>query len=262
MPQDSDRQDELDRQEDWGWSAGDDFFDVPEDEVSEDEEDDVFEGLLHAPMDEFEWERFLEESDKLTDRFAEILKKYADRPDRDRLVAGETGSSSSEDVCAGPSTDRADSIDAEDNSLFPLEPNPLTEGTDWVKTRRGRVTHPLTERSFQLAQSGWREFTALGLLEDDGDADLREMVLQAQTLTAKLAGALDGLAFDDEPEGGFVVACLKRALRFLNGSLAASQRAAGNGQADGAVLARFRDELLEIREEMLRIMSHYRDQIS
>jgi hypothetical protein len=42
-------------------------------------------------MDEFEWERFFRASDARGERFGELLEKYGDHPDRDRIVAREMG---------------------------------------------------------------------------------------------------------------------------------------------------------------------------
>jgi len=52
------------------------------------------------------------------------------------------------------------------------------------------------------------------------------MIFEFQTTGAKLAGALNSLAYDEEGErdGGFVVAALKRALNYLHKSIAASER--------------------------------------
>ena len=84
------------------------------------------------------------------------------------------------------------------------------------------------------------------------------MVFEAQTLSAKLAGALDGLARERDVEPGFVVACLKRALQYVNRSFGASQSVSARKVVGEKAMAHFRTELLAIREEMLRLMSEYR----
>lgn len=43
------------------------------------------------PMDEFQWEDFLKESDARSDRFMQIFEKYEGHPDREKLVAREMG---------------------------------------------------------------------------------------------------------------------------------------------------------------------------
>jgi hypothetical protein len=41
--------------------------------------------------DEYEWERFLQKQDLKTERYLELLEKYADNPDREALIAKEMG---------------------------------------------------------------------------------------------------------------------------------------------------------------------------
>jgi hypothetical protein len=104
----------------------------------------------------------------------------------------------------------------------------------------------------------WHYCKERGLLGENGDSDLHEMIFQAQTLGAKLAGALGGLAYDDSPEGGFIVACLKRALKYFGASINASEKVRGKGLVDSERLEQFRSELFCIREEMLKLMKRFR----
>ena len=41
--------------------------------------------------DEYEWERFLQQQDKRTEKYMELLEKYIDDPNRDEIVAREMG---------------------------------------------------------------------------------------------------------------------------------------------------------------------------
>ena len=41
--------------------------------------------------DEYDWERFLQQQDRKTERYMELLEKYIDEPDRDQLIAREMG---------------------------------------------------------------------------------------------------------------------------------------------------------------------------
>jgi hypothetical protein len=213
-----------------------------------------------GPMDEFEWERTLKESDALTDKFGEVLEKYIDHPDRDKLIAQEMGWDWIEETLSNPALhhhDLEEDLDPEDLKL--PEPNPMTEGVDWIRTERGRISHPLTERSFQLAMKMWHYGEHQGLLGETADPDMWEMVFQAQTLSAKLAGALDNLGYDHLVEGGFIVACLKRALQYFDRSIAASERVRDKRLMEDDLLDDFRKNLFEIREEILRLITHYRE---
>src|SRR5690349_2899706 len=41
--------------------------------------------------DEYDWERFLQQQDRKTERYMELLEKYIDDPDRDQIIAKEMG---------------------------------------------------------------------------------------------------------------------------------------------------------------------------
>jgi hypothetical protein len=87
------------------------------------------------------------------------------------------------------------------------------------------------------------------------------MVSQFQTAGAKLAGALNSLAYDDDEhsrDGGFVVAALKRALKYLHAAIDASEKVAPKNLLPEETLQSFRTELFAIREETLALMQKYR----
>jgi hypothetical protein len=52
----------------------------------------------------------------------------------------------------------------------------LTEGVDWVRDKDGHIHHPLTKRAFESGVAMWHFCDDRGLLEDNGDSDLFEMV--------------------------------------------------------------------------------------
>jgi hypothetical protein len=211
-------------------------------------------------MDEFEWEKFLKDSDKRTDKYMELLEKYGDHPDSERLIAREMGWTWLEEAleaeARGALPLQGEVPDEED--LEPLEPNPETEGVDWVRDEGGYVHHPLTVRARDTAMEMWHHCKDRGLLEENGDDDLQEMLFQAQTTGAKLAGALNGLAYHSVQEGGFIVALLKRALTYLNNSLAAADRVEAKNLLPPDRLKAWRQAWFEIREEMLALMQRFR----
>jgi hypothetical protein len=87
------------------------------------------------------------------------------------------------------------------------------------------------------------------------------MIFEFQTAGAKIAGALNSLAYDDDDssrDGGFVVAALKRALNYLHKSIAATERVAEKNLIPRERFEPFCADLFAIREEMLRLMQHFR----
>jgi hypothetical protein len=142
----------------------------------------------------------------------------------------------------------------------PLEPNPLSEGTDWIRDQDGHIHHPLTKRAFESAMAMWHLCDERKLLSEHGDSDLHEMIFEFQTAGAKIAGALDGLAYgEDLRDGGFVVAALKRALNYLHKSISASEKVAAKKLIDSERFESFRGELFATREEILRLMKQFRE---
>jgi hypothetical protein len=219
-----------------------------------------FDPEKEKPLDEFGYERFMRESDARTDKYMELFERYEGHPDREKIVAREMGWEWLEEALEA---DERGALPPREKIEAPaLEPNPATEGMDWVRDEDGHIHHPLTKRAFESAMAMWHFCEEKGLLGDDGDSDLREMVFEFQTAGAKLAGALDSLGYDEEGdrEGGFVVAALKRALNYLHKSMAAAENVAVKKLLPSERFETFRADLFEIREEILGLMQRFRDQ--
>ncbi len=238
--------------------------------------------------DEFDYEQFLRESDARTDKYMELLDKYQDHPDRDRLIAKEMGWSwlekaideeeaagerpSAADAEAGSQAESGDFDAGEDATLDvdeinricaeaaenPPQPDPATEGVDWVRDKHGHIKHPLSLRAFNGGISLWRTCKELGLGKTEDD-DLARLVNEYQITGAKLAGALDSLGYGrDLREGPFMVAYLKRALNHLHAAQAALEQVAPKNLLPADTVVAARAELFAIREEMLRLMKEFR----
>ncbi len=182
------------------------------------------------------------------------MEKYLDHPDLDEIIDREMG---------WDKENRSAFRDIEQEAMCdssPLEPNPVTEGKDWMRGEEGDIYHPLTGRVFDEAVKIWRYCDRKKLLADGCDPDLLNMVVNYQTLGAKLAGALDGLGYDDDlREPGFIIACLKRARRYLNLSIEAAAKTAGKQLLPPRRLAAFRKEQFAVREEILALMKRFRE---
>jgi hypothetical protein len=210
------------------------------------------------PLDEFGYEKFMRECDGRTDRVMALYEKYRDHPDREKIIAREMGWEWLEEALEAE--ERGELPPREPIEIPPLEPNPLTEGIDWVRDDDGHIHHPLTRRAFESAMAMWHFCEERGLLEEKGDADLREMIFEFQTTGAKIAGALDSLAYDEEfRDGPFIVAALKRALNYLHKSIAASEKAAEKKLIDDERMKSFRAELFDVREKILGLMKRFRE---
>jgi len=234
------------------WLEQLDQIDLPNPEEWEFEIED------EQPLDEFGYEKFMRESDARTDKYMKLFEKYEGHPDREKIVAREMGWTWLEEALEAD--ERGALPKREREEIPPLEPNPLTEGVEWVRDKDGHIHHPLTKRAFESGVAMWHFCDDRGLLEDNGDSDLFEMVFQFQTASAKIAGALDSLAYDedDSRDGGFVVAALKRALNYLHTSMAAADNVAQKQLLPPERLDSFRAELFEVREKILELMQRFR----
>jgi hypothetical protein len=211
------------------------------------------------PLDEFAYEKFMRESDARTDKYMQLLEKYEGHPDCEKIVAREMGW---EWLAEALEADERGALPPPEKSEPPpLKPNPATEGIDWIRDEDGHIHHPLTKRAFERAMAMWHFCNDRGLLGEDGDTDLRDMLFQFQTATAKLAGALDSLAYDEDRwrEGGFIVAALKRALNYLHKSIAASEKVVPKNLLPAERIKAYQADLFDVRERVLALMQRFRE---
>ena len=204
-------------------------------------------------MDEFEWEKFLRECDTRSDRYHALWAKYRNHPDSESLIAREMGWSDG-------ASEFAEFIDpVRDVEDMPLPvPNPRTRGIDWIQGREGHIAHPVAERARNAACRLEKYCDLRGLLDDDADEDLVLIISQIESLSVMLAGCLNGLAYDEQPDGGFIIAHLKRSLAFINETLFTVRRIQDKGLVDDARMEEQRIELLRIRQEVLGLMQRFR----
>jgi hypothetical protein len=218
-----------------------------------------------AEWDEFDFEKSMRESDAITDKYLELLEKYGHTPEAEERIAREMGwenADAEEGEHANADADRPDV--GEINQLCaeadrnPPEPNPATEGVDWIRTKDGDIKHPLSHRAMEGVIALMHELRELGIQESD-DGDLVTFVSEYQITGAKLAGALDSLGYDHAlHEPAFVVACLKRALGHLHRAQAGLEKLAQQPLLPKEVASRSRQELFALREEILRLMERFR----
>jgi hypothetical protein len=228
--------------------------------------------------DETRYEQFLRESDALTERYGRLLEKYADHPDSERIIAREMGwawleealdqqgeekeserETEAEDLESKIDEEKKNEFenDIEDYELPP--PDPIREGIDWVRDKRGNILHPVEKRAHDASHALLDELKAAGHSPEEEDEQLADFVSGFMTLSAKLAGALGGIARgDDFFEPGMVIAWLKRVLEILNKTIAAADAARGKSPLSTERFAYYRSELFAIREDVLELIKGLR----
>jgi len=227
--------------------------------------------------DEVRYEQFLRESDALTERYGRLLEKYADHPDSERIIAREMGWSWLEETLdrqheeENTQEEQAEGLEAkiddekEDQSESHIEdyelppPDPMREGIDWMRDERGQILHPIEKRAHDTLHGLLDELKAAEHFPEEEDAQLADFVSGFMTLSAKLAGALGGVARgDDFFEPGMVIAWLKRILEILNKTIAAADATRVKEFLPADRLAYYRSELFAIREEVLELIKELR----
>ncbi|HZI31566.1 MAG TPA: hypothetical protein VFF11_04445, partial [Candidatus Binatia bacterium] len=207
--------------------------------------------------------KLMKESDARTDKYLELLEKYGDSEEAEEKIAKEMGwfdddEEENDDEEERLSIEEINAIcEAAANEPLP-EPEPHREGIDWIRTEDGDLRHPLQHRCLESAMRFWHQADEHGL-ERLADKDMDQFVFEFQTASAKLAGALDGIArgqgFSDN---AFTVACLKRALDHLHKAQAGLEGVAPKKILPEPMVAEARRELFEIREGILNLMDEFR----
>lgn len=214
------------------------------------------------PWDEHDYEKFLKESDARTDKYMELLDKYGDSDEAEEKIAREMGwerelTPEEAELEQQRIEEMNAACEAALNEPEP-EPEPHREGIDWIRTEDGDLCHPLEHRCSETAIKYWKQVDELGL-DKMGDKDLEQFIFEFQTTSAKLAGALGGVARGTGfADASFTVACLKRALDHLHKSQAGLEATAAKKLLPETLIAEARKELFEIREGILRLMDEFR----
>jgi hypothetical protein len=196
--------------------------------------------------DEYDWERFFQAQDKKTERYLDLLDKYADHPDRDALIAQEMGWPEAwceEGVEEGP----------ED------ETSGYTEDGTQESERGGRSEespeqHPLYQQMESLTLWLEHAWSARGALFD-GEPVFDELTEQMSILSANIVASLSG---QEDGELGMTIAFLKRSLRAANLALNAGDRVFRMGIFGRVRHKHLRGGLFAIRNEVVRMIGEQR----
>lgn len=216
--------------------------------------------------DEFDFEKSMRESDAITDKYVELLEKYGDSPEAEQRIAREMGWDNLAEVLEDASESDGDETeeppetmsDEEVDGLEDPRPDPATEGIDWIRVDNDVIRHPLSQRAHLVTGRLLDQVAEVEETEAD-NTDLIALMSGVTTLGAKLAGALNGLAYGRPLAGhAFTVAYLKRALDPLHRAQAALRRVTEREALRPETTAWLRTELFEMREEILRLMDEFR----
>ena len=241
--------------------------------------------------DEYDWERFLQQQDRKTEKYMELLEKYIDDPNRDQIIAKEMGwhhllDENGKDWSANLDTlfsqrggenakttedeededpDADDDLDDEDEDDLDDEDfdEDNDEGADGEDTEEDEdeepedrySQHPLYQAASALAVHVDRLFA-------DNEAAAQRPAVARLTTSATLANVklAAALTDDDVDELGMTIAYLKRALKAVTNALEAVSQCETESLLNSLQARDVRDRIFQVRDGIVSLMGHYRNE--
>ena len=199
--------------------------------------------------DEYDWERFLQQQDRKTEKYMELLERYIDDPNRDQIIAREMGWNHLLDKDGREWVENVDSLFDEE-----LEADADGEGDeDKEEAEDGFEVHPLYQASFALTV--WID----QLFEEVKDLQNQPAAVKLSTnvaiASAKLAAALSD---DDVDEIGMTIAYLKRALKAIMTGIESAMQLRRDGTIDAERFGTLNQRLFQIRDGVIQLMGEFR----
>jgi hypothetical protein len=193
--------------------------------------------------DEYDWERFLQQQDRKTERYMELLEKYIDDPNRDQIIAREMEWHHLLD-------DKGQRWAEEVESLFSEE---VEQEDEESEEKDAADFHPLYQASFALTLWIDQLFEELGDMQNHPAA--LKLATQSAVASAKLAAALSD---DDVDEIGMTIAYLKRSLKAITDAISAGASLRSEIELNDERARELFDKLFQIRDGIITLMGEYR----
>lgn len=198
--------------------------------------------------DEYDWERFLQQQDRKTERYMDLLEKYLDHPERDQIIAREMGWHHLLDEEGREWVEEMDAkFEAEWSEVLHQQGSPEQSAGEPFEM------HPLYQAA--LALVAWEN----EMLGEAGDLQNHpsaiELTTQSAIASAKLAAALtDG----DVDEIGMTLAYLKRALRAVTRAMEAAKQLKAEVPLHPDRFSMLTHRLFQIRDGIITLMGEHR----
>jgi len=203
--------------------------------------------------DEYDWERFLQQQDRKTERYMELLEKYIDDPNRDQIIAREMGWYHLLDEEGRSWADNVDTDFVREMEM--AEDDEDCDGEGGENDPESFEMHPLYQASFALTVWIDQLFDELGELQNNPHAV--RLATQSAIASAKLAAALSD---DDVDEIGMTIAYLKRALKATSNAMEAAVSLKQEIKLNREKWASLDHRLFQIRDGIIALMGEYRSE--
>ena len=196
--------------------------------------------------DEYDWERFLQQQDRKTEKYMELLERYMDDPQRDEIVAREMGWSYLTEKTNEDWTDEFDSVlEVEDPE------GSVAEGGE--TPFESFEQHSLYRAAFNLTIWIDQLFDGSPLMQNDPAAV--KLATHTALAAAKLAAALSD---EDAEELGMTIAYLKRALKAVTVAMDGAAQLVAETTIDPLQYAALQQRLFQVRDGIISLMGEFR----
>jgi len=202
--------------------------------------------------DEYDWERFLQQQDRKTEKYMELLERYIDDPNRDQIIAREMGWYHLLDK---DGEKWAENVDFLFDQELQEESEDDEDQEEDEEDEDGFEVHPLYKASFALTIWIDQLFDELGEIQNQPSAV--KLSTHAAVASAKLAAALSD---DDVDEIGMTIAYLKRALKAIMIGIDGAVQLRKEVTLDPERFATLNQRLFQIRDGIIQLMGEYRSE--
>jgi hypothetical protein len=204
--------------------------------------------------DEHDWERFLQQQDRKTEKYMELLERFIDDPNRDQIIAREMGWNHLLDEEGQEWAENVDSQFSEEEAMEFEDEVSDDEDENDDDEAFGFEVHPLYQAAFALA--AWVD----QLFEEAGDKITHheagiKLAGQTALASAKLAAALSD---DDIDEIGMTIAYLKRALRAVTTGLESAVELKQEKIITPQQFSGLNRRLFHVRDGIIQLMGEFR----
>ncbi len=196
--------------------------------------------------DEYQWERFLQQQDRNTEKYFGLLEKYLDHPERDKIIAREMGWEAFDEDQDAEWSEVAENLCEEELTASAGEEEGENEFEEFTRS-------PIYQDTLKLHTwiNAWLDRDAS--LKDHPEAI--RLATRSAVCGAKLAAALCG---DESTEIGMTIAYLKRGLKAANDALDAATRLVREGKMTARQRGALSRLLFRVRDRIVDLMSEYR----
>ena len=233
--------------------------------------------------DEYDWERFLQQQDRKTEKYMELLEKYLDDPNRDQIIAKEMGwhhlldengkdwtadldnlfgqnhrAAKDDEDEEDPDAEDEDDEDDEDDELLEDEDDEDLDEDDEEEDEDEEAENQYDRHPLYQAASALSVF--VDQLFDESDPAAQHPAAARLTTSATLANVklAAALTDDDVDELGMTIAYLKRALKAVTNALDATAQCEQEKLVDHEAAHELRSRIFQVRDGIILLMGHYR----